>query len=166
MHTSSSSCLPHKVLYVEDQVVNALLMRALFERIPDCELVLADNGRRALEVARGLHPALLLLDLRLPDLHGSELLPLLRRVPGCEHAPAMAVTAEHEYDITGTGFDEMWRKPLNLLKVIERVQCLLAPPHAQTATTSPHLELRPLTTPALLARLAVQGLVSTASGTR
>ena len=165
MHPSSSSCLPHKVLYVEDQAVNALLMRALFERIPDCELVLADDGRKALEVARDLHPALLLLDLRLPDLHGSELLPLLRRVPGCEHAPAVAVTAEHDYDITRTGFDELWRKPLNLLMVIERVQCLLAPLHAQPTTALPHLELRPLTTPSLVARLVAQGLVSTASGT-
>lgn len=46
---------------------------------------------------------MLLLDLRL-DIQGSQLLPLLRRVSGCEHVPVVAVTAEHEFDIRGTGF--------------------------------------------------------------
>lgn len=126
MHNGPAPRLPHKVLYVEDEPVNAMLMGALFERVPNCELVLADCGRRALEAAAGLHPSLLLLDLRLPDLRGNELLPLLRRVPGCERSPAVAVTAEHEYDITATGFVELWGKPLHLHKVLQRVQYLLA----------------------------------------
>gem|GEM_PF-4012166 len=41
-----------------------------------------------------LYPVLLLLDLRLPDGDGRALLPMLRRIPGCETAPAVAVTAE------------------------------------------------------------------------
>jgi CheY-like chemotaxis protein len=134
MQPSSASRLRHQVLYVEDEPVNALLMRALFERLPDCDLVVADCGRRALELAQGLHPALLLLDLRLPDIHGSALLPRLRRIVGCEAVPAIAVTAEHGYDIAGTGFDELWRKPLNLLSVLERVEGYLALAAAQHPT--------------------------------
>jgi CheY-like chemotaxis protein len=151
MHGTSSPA--HKVLYVEDQAVDALLMGALFERIPHCELVLAESAQHALEVALDLHPALLLFDLRLPDLHGSELLPMLRRVPGCEHAPAVAVTAEHEYDIAHTGFDELWRKPLNLQMVIERVDALLTQARLERCAMYSPLEIKPLTTPTLLARL-------------
>jgi CheY-like chemotaxis protein len=146
----------HKVLYVEDQAVNTMLMSALFERIPGCELVLAECGSQALERARDLYPALLLLDLRLPDMHGSQLLPQLRRVPGCEHVPAIAVTAEHEFDIARGGFDELWRKPLNLLRVLERVEGYLALATAQRKALLRPAQMPLLTTPDLVARIAAQ----------
>lgn len=147
------SSYQHPVLYVEDQPVNAMLMDALFEQIPGCRLVIADCGRRALEVARGLHPALLLLDLRLPDMHGSELLPLLRGVAGCEHAPAVAVSADYAFDPRRSGFDELWAKPLNLRRVIERVQELVAP----AGFAHVRLPAMPLlTTPALVTQLAAR----------
>lgn len=151
---SLNSRFRHKVLYVEDQPVNALLMGALFERVPDCDLVVADCGRAALDVVQGLYPSLMLLDLRLPDIHGSELLPRLRRMPGCEHVTAVAVTAEHGFEIAGSGFDELWRKPLNLLTVLERVEGHLAVAAAQWRMPLQHLEMPPLTTPALVAHLA------------
>lgn len=68
----------------------------------------------ALEAPRDLQPALLPLDLRLPDLHGSELLPLLRRMPGCEHAPAVAVTADaaDDVDAATVGLAQRIRKSL------------------------------------------------------
>jgi len=153
MHPDSTSIARHKVLYVEDQAVNTMLMTALFERVPDCDLVLAECGSQALDRARDLYPALLLLDLRLPDIHGSRLLPLLRRVPGCEHVPAVAVTAEHDFDIAHTGFDELWRKPLNLLKVLERVEANLALSTAQRKALQRAPQVPLLTTPALVARL-------------
>jgi CheY-like chemotaxis protein len=151
---SLNSRFRHKVLYVEDQPVNALLMSALFERVPDCDLVVADCGRTALDLAQGLYPSLLLLDLRLPDIHGSELLPQLRRMSGCEHVTAVAVTAEDGFDIAGSGFDELWRKPLNLLTVLECVEGHLELAASQGRTPLQHLEMPPLTTPALVAQLA------------
>lgn len=155
MHAESPP-FRHKVLYVEDQAVNALLMGALFDRVPGAELILADCGHQALERARDLHPALLLLDLRLPDIHGSQLLPLLRQVPGCEHVPAVAVTAEHEFDVAGSGFDELWCKPLKLLRVLERVDAYMALASAQRNRSRPHLQMPPLATPGLAVRLAAK----------
>jgi CheY-like chemotaxis protein len=153
MQPSSISGVRHKVLYVEDQAVNALLMSALFERVSNCELVLADCAQSALALAHGLCPSLLLLDLRLPDMHGGELLLQLRRLPGCEHVPAIAVTADHGYDSAAAGFDELWHKPLNLLNVLERVQGYLELATVQRRTLLRRLEMPPLTTPALTARL-------------
>ena len=124
------------VLYVEDHPVNAILMEALFERRPGLRLVVAETGQAALQVAQGLNPQLLLLDLQLPDCHGSDLLPLLRNLPGCGLAPAVAVTANSDFDIDGTGFVELWPKPMNLDLVLERLDRLL--PDASPTARSPH----------------------------
>ena len=87
--------------YVEDQPVNAMLMSALFDRRPGYRLVLADSGQHALQVAADITtpPTLLLLDLRLPDCRGNELLEWLRRLPGWSAAPAVGVTAELDFHI-------------------------------------------------------------------
>lgn len=109
------------VLYVEDHPVNAMLMAALFEHRPDLHLVVAENGQQALCIAPRLQPALLLLDLNLPDCHGSVLLPLVRQLPSCEDTPAVAVTADATFDITGTGFAELWPKPLHAARLLARL---------------------------------------------
>ena len=113
------------VLYVEDNEVNAMLLSALFQRRPDLRLVVATTGEEAIDLVQGLNPCLLLLDLRLPDCHGSELLPMLRRAQACEGVPAIAVTADGVFDIAGTGFCELWPKPLDLHHVLHRLDELL-----------------------------------------
>ncbi|MEO6276494.1 response regulator [Roseateles sp.] len=112
------------VLYVEDHPVNALLMTAICERRPQLELVVATSGADAMRAAVGLRPVLLLLDLGLPDCHGSQLLGRLRALPGLETAPAIAVTADAAFDIAGTGFSELWSKPLHLDQVLARLDAL------------------------------------------
>ncbi len=113
------------VLYVEDQPINAMIMSALFERRPDLQLVVAETGEKALHLAHALQPALLLLDLQLPDCHGSELLPRLRQLPGYAGVQAVAVTADIDFDIHSSGFGEMWPKPMDLKQVLDRLDALL-----------------------------------------
>jgi CheY-like chemotaxis protein len=96
------------VLYVEDHAINALLMAAYFEHRPSLELVVAPTGGDALALAADLQPAVLLLDLNLPDCDGFGLLKQLRGVPGCEQAPAVLVTADVMADIDGSEFCELW----------------------------------------------------------
>lgn len=139
------------VLYVEDHPVNAMLMAALFERRPGLKLVVAGTGHEAVCLATGLNPALLLLDLRLPDCHGAQLLDVLRLLPGCGDAPAVAVTADGDFDITGTGFDELWPKPLDLAHVLARVDALVVPatPPARDVAPRSKLHYMPRTAHAL-----------------
>jgi CheY-like chemotaxis protein len=123
------------VLYVEDHPVNVLLMQTVFELRPELELVVAVDGQSAVAAADGLNPSLLLLDLRLPDCHGTELLERLRQVPGCEETPAVAVTAEAEFMPAGTSFCDVWHKPLRVPTLLTRLDRMIAP-HAGTDTTS------------------------------
>ena len=112
MNETRSPAAQRTVVYVEDQPVNVLLMQALFGRRPDLRLLVATTGREAMDTVDGLWPDLLLLDIRLPDCSGTDLLPRLRLHPGCRHVPAIAVTAEHGFRSSDTGFDEVWTKPL------------------------------------------------------
>jgi len=63
-----------RVLYVEDHPVNVEVMRAIFALRPDLTLDVAVDGASGLNAATRHAPDLLLLDLRLPDCHGTALL--------------------------------------------------------------------------------------------
>ena len=115
------------VLYVEDHPVNVLLMQTVFELRPELELVVAVDGVAALAATTCLKPSLLLIDLRLPDCHGTELLERMRAVPGWEGIPAIAVTAEAEFMPAGTGFCDVWHKPLRVPTLLTRLDRVLAP---------------------------------------
>jgi CheY-like chemotaxis protein len=115
------------VLYVEDHPVNVLLMQTVFELRPELELVIAIDGASAMATTLHLKPSLLLLDLRLPDCHGTELLERMRQVAGWEEIPAIAVTAEAEFMPTGTSFCDVWHKPLRVPTLLTRLDRVIAP---------------------------------------
>ena len=131
------------VLYVEDHPVNVLLMQTVFELRPELELVIAIDGMSAMATTTHLQPSLLLLDLRLPDCHGTELLERMRQVPGWTDIPAIAVTAEAEFMPAGTSFCDVWHKPLRVPTLLTRLDRVIAPkvsrrdPPASAATRHP-----------------------------
>lgn len=133
-----------QVLYVEDEPTNAFLMRALFRLRPHLELIVAADGAEAMALGGSIRPALLLLDLRLPDCWGTELLPRLRTQFRWRHVPAVAVTAEADFDGAHSGFIETWQKPLDLHFVMQRLDRWLPAPTGwrQPATAKSAQEAR------------------------
>lgn len=119
------------VLYVEDHPVNVLLMQTVFELRPELELVIAVDGISAMAATSRLLPSLLLLDLRLPDCHGTELLERMRQVPGWRDIPAIAVTAEAEFLPAGTSFCDVWHKPLRVPTLLTRLDRFIVPKPAR-----------------------------------
>jgi signal transduction histidine kinase/ActR/RegA family two-component response regulator len=82
------------VLYVEDNLSNFRLVERLLERRPATRLLSAIQGRRGLELAREQRPALILLDLHLPDLSGEEVLRRLQEDPATREIPVAILTAD------------------------------------------------------------------------
>ncbi|HEY0856754.1 MAG TPA: response regulator [Albitalea sp.] len=121
------------VLYVEDHPVNVLVMQALFTKRPHARLVVATTGEEGLRAAVAEQPDLLLLDLRLPDCHGTELLQRLRGLPSLQHVPAVAVTAEDTRSMAPGDFVEIWHKPMDLHRTLARLDSLLDQPTAVRA---------------------------------
>ena len=80
------------VLYIEDNVANALLMEHIVEGLPGLRLLIAETAAQGTEAASREHPATILLDLNLPDAHGLSIVPELRRA--CPHACIAIVSAD------------------------------------------------------------------------
>lgn len=115
------------VLYVEDLDVNVMLMREIVRRRPDLKVVVAPNCERALRAVRLFSPSLLLLDIHLPDGHGPELLKSLRKHLSRRAVPAIAVTSDAGFDLRGSGFDGLWRKPLSPEQALAGLGALITP---------------------------------------
>jgi PAS domain S-box-containing protein len=83
-----------RVLYVEDNEVNLLLVEAILRPRENLTLATAATGQAGLAAARGTPPDLVLIDMQLPDMSGLELFRLLRREPGLRGVPCIAVSAD------------------------------------------------------------------------
>ncbi|MBC7705155.1 MAG: response regulator [Rhodoferax sp.] len=120
-----------RVLYVEDDAVNAILMTAVLGMRPRIQLQIATTGADALQAAQNQAPDLLLLDMHLPDTNGIDLLAAMRKVDGMEAVPAVMVSAgARQQDIDrarASGFGGYWTKPLDVDKTLAAVDELLGP---------------------------------------
>ena len=84
------------VLIVEDDPqARDMLRRALARE--GWQVLEAENGRLALERLNGQVPALILLDLMMPEMDGFEFMQKLRQRPDCRRVPVVVITAK---DIT------------------------------------------------------------------
>ena len=87
----SNSC---DVLYIEDDPVNFTLVARILEFRPALKLMHARCGEMGVELAQVHHPRLILLDLNLPDIHGSEVLRRLQNEPGTAKVPVVVLSAD------------------------------------------------------------------------
>ena len=82
------------VLYIEDDLVNFTLMKRILEFRPALKLLHADRGETGVELAQSHRPKLILLDLNLPDMHGSEVLRKLQADPATAQVPVVVLSAD------------------------------------------------------------------------
>jgi CheY-like chemotaxis protein len=82
------------VLYIEDDPVNFTLVERILEFRPALKLMHARSGGSGVELAQAHSPKLILLDLNLPDMHGSEVLRQLQREPATAQVPVVVLSAD------------------------------------------------------------------------
>jgi DNA-binding response OmpR family regulator len=114
------------VLLVDDDPAIRRAVAAGLE-LEGFSVVAASGGRAALEVAARVHPAVILLDLNMPDLDGLEVLKRLR--DGGDQVPVCILSARDEIDdrVRGlqAGADDYVVKPFALEEVVARLHALL-----------------------------------------
>ena len=114
----------HAMLYIEDDDNNISLVKALLKRRPQIELLVAMNGRDGIRAAIDKLPALILLDNRLPDATGSEILGELASAPGTAAIPVVILSSESDdviAQLVAHGAAEAVPKPFDIHKFIAMI---------------------------------------------
>jgi two-component system cell cycle response regulator DivK len=118
---------PATILVVEDNALNLKLVRDVLQHA-GYRVVEATTGEEGVRLATEMHPDLVLMDLQLPGIDGSEALRLLRR-SGAPPVPVVAVTAfamtEDRLRVERDGFDAYIEKPLRIRALPGLVRRLL-----------------------------------------
>jgi len=112
------------VLVVDDIDDARFVLRRMLE-MKDCRVLEAPDGARAVEVARGECPDLILMDLNLPGVDGLEATRRIRASrEACAEARVVAVTAHDAFGMEGAareaGCDDYVVKPIDF-DVLRRV---------------------------------------------
>ena len=118
----------HTVLIVEDEI-DLLELIDFNLKQAGYETILAKTGAEALAAARSKRPDIILLDLMLPDLQGSDVCRVLRADPLTETTPIIMVTAKGEEIDRVVGFelgaDDYVSKPFSPRELVLRVRAML-----------------------------------------
>ena len=116
-----------KILLVEDIELNRDLMVQLLE--DDYEVVTAEDGARAIEVAESERPDLILMDMSLPVMDGWEATRRLKADPAFKDTPVIALTAHamhgDEERARAAGCDDYITKPIDEDLLFDKLSELL-----------------------------------------
>jgi CheY-like chemotaxis protein len=117
-----------KILLVEDSEMSRdMLARRLARR--GYEVVIAVDGGQGVTLARTAAPDLILMDMNLPVLDGSEATRQLRAAPATRSIPIIALTAHamsgDREKALEAGCDDYDTKPIELERLLGKIEVLL-----------------------------------------
>lgn len=115
-----------RILIVEDHRDSREALSALFNAF-GYEVIEAKDGREAIQRATADKPALILMDIMMPEVDGCAAAKAIRRIPGLETVPIIAVTAmEGAQELAiEAGMSDYVRKPINIHGLLAKVSAWL-----------------------------------------
>ena len=82
------------ILIAEDNPVNMFLAKTVIRKIaPNAEIIEAENGLKAVESCKKQLPAIIFMDVQMPEMNGYEATIAIRDLEGENHVPIIALTA-------------------------------------------------------------------------
>ena len=120
--------MTQQILIVDDEADFIELVKFRLADLP-CEFLVANDGVHALSQARQFKPALILLDILLPDMDGLSVCEILKRQPATKKIPIIFMSALSS-DVTkrtaAMQAEDFFTKPLDLERLVNRVRSLLS----------------------------------------
>jgi DNA-binding response OmpR family regulator len=133
--------MSEQIVIIEDNPHNARLAEKLLRRAdPPYEVHIAEDGESGYDLALETNPALVLVDLGLPDLDGQTVVAMLRQQSMMEKTPIIAFTAwpqdtAHEM-ATAYGCDGVITKPIDTRNFATQIQAFLSVANSTEDTSS------------------------------
>jgi CheY-like chemotaxis protein len=119
-----------KILIVDDQPEVRELVQVTLE-IGDYQILTAENGQQAIEVARAAHPQIILMDIMMPgsSIDGLEACRQLKTDPATADIYIVMLSAKgQEMDIANgliAGANDYFTKPFSPIALIEKVEAII-----------------------------------------
>jgi PAS domain S-box-containing protein len=101
------------VLIIEDDGDARLLAARAVEQV-GARVVSADSGAAGLRIAEAIQPDLIVLDLRLPDIQGREVIRRLSADPKLRHVPVVVFGGQLDANLDGVGTASVLEQPVTL----------------------------------------------------
>ena len=118
-----------KIVYVEDDPINAHLLSGIIDKMTNHNLMIARTGTEGLKLILHQLPDLVLLDINLPDMDGYEVLEKMRVNPQTKNIPAIAITANAMMNDVDrgerAGFNDYMVKPVKAYELLKSIEVIL-----------------------------------------
>lgn len=120
---------PKKTILLVDDVKLFLRLEETFFKRTGCNIITAESGRQAIEIASKHQPDLILLDFIMPDMMGDEVIKKLKSGDATRTIPVMVVsTSADKKDIDkcfAAGAEDYVTKPINAQEVLAKAANML-----------------------------------------
>jgi|SRR5579859_2552128 len=137
----------NRILIIDDNPQATRMTKLTIERTGSYEARELNDPARALEVAREFRPDLILLDVCMPDLEGSEVAEIINNDPECSDTPIIFLTCiitPSEAGKSGRlviGRHEYMAKPVRPDKLIECIDENLARVQRRSSSAQKHVSV-------------------------
>jgi len=120
------------ILLVDDNEINRMIARAALERL-GAEIVEAGDGAVAVDLHRALRPAVVLMDISMPELDGYEATALIRALETSDGGPRSYIVgltahalADDRARCLAAGMDDHMPKPVSLERLERSIRAALS----------------------------------------
>ena len=117
-----------RILVIDDNEPNRRILSRRLER-RGFEVLLANDGKAGVDVARAEKPDLILMDMNMPHIDGWEATRQIKAAPGTASVPVIGLTA---HALTGdreraleAGCEDYHIKPVDFPKLLAQIETLL-----------------------------------------
>jgi PAS domain S-box-containing protein len=119
------------IFYIEDNLSNIeLIEQIIMAQRPNIKLVSSRSGNQALELSIKHKPNIILLDLNLPDQHGSEIMNLLIEQDETKNIPIVILSADampqQSDKLLSSGAKKYLTKPLDIFEFLKVVDTYIS----------------------------------------
>jgi putative two-component system response regulator len=118
-----------KIFIVDDEEANVLITKRYLEKAGYDNCIYTTDSTKAIDIAINQKPDLILLDIRMPNINGLEILKLMKQNPVLREMAVVVLTAETDPKIKTCalefGANDILTKPIDAVELIPRVRSAL-----------------------------------------